>query len=88
MRKSFLAATVSVAALALSSSQQLVAQSDVDQQLGRVHFPTSCNGQHPPIPSKIPGSSAPKGSWRSLGHLPPPSIRPIPSGPRHEAVSV
>ena len=44
MRKSLLAATVSVAALALSSSQQpLVAQSDVDQQLGNVHFKTSCN---------------------------------------------
>jgi hypothetical protein len=43
MRKSLLAATVSVAALALSSSQPLVAQSDVDQQLGSVHFQTSCN---------------------------------------------
>ena len=43
MRKSLLAATVSVAALALSSSQPLVAQSDVDQQLGTVHFKTSCN---------------------------------------------
>jgi hypothetical protein len=43
MRKSLLAATVSVAALALSSSQPLVAQSDVDQQLGNVHFQTSCN---------------------------------------------
>ena len=43
MRKSLLAATVSVAALALSSSQPLVAQGDVDQQLGTVHFKTSCN---------------------------------------------
>jgi len=43
MRKSLFAATVSVAALALSSSQPLVAQSDVDQQLGTVHFKTSCN---------------------------------------------
>jgi hypothetical protein len=43
MRKSLLAATVSTAALALSSSQPLVAQSDVDQQLGSVHFQTSCN---------------------------------------------
>jgi tetratricopeptide (TPR) repeat protein len=43
MRKSLLAATVNIAALALSSSQPLVAQSDVDQQLGSVHFQTSCN---------------------------------------------
>jgi len=43
MRKSLLAATVSTAALALSWSQPLVAQSDVDQQLGSVHFQTSCN---------------------------------------------
>ena len=43
MRKSVLAAAASVAALALSSSQPLVAQSDVDQQLGSVHFKTSCN---------------------------------------------
>jgi tetratricopeptide (TPR) repeat protein len=43
MRKSLFAATVSVAALALSSSQPLVAQSDVDQQLGTLHFKTSCN---------------------------------------------
>jgi tetratricopeptide (TPR) repeat protein len=42
MRK-LLAATVSTAALALSWSQPLVAQSDVDQQLGSVHFQTSCN---------------------------------------------
>src|SRR3954467_9987449 len=34
---------VSVAALALSSSQSLVAQSDGDQQLGNVNFKTSCN---------------------------------------------
>jgi tetratricopeptide (TPR) repeat protein len=43
MRKSLLAASVSAAALALSSSQPLVAQSDVDQQLGTVHFLISCN---------------------------------------------
>jgi tetratricopeptide (TPR) repeat protein len=43
MRKSLLAASVSIAALVLSSSQPLVAQSDVDQQLGNVSFKTSCN---------------------------------------------
>jgi len=43
MRKWLLAASVSAAALALSSSQPLVAQGDVDQQLGTVHFQTSCN---------------------------------------------
>jgi hypothetical protein len=43
MRKSLLAAGVSMAALALPSSQPLVAQGDVDQQLGTVHFKTSCN---------------------------------------------
>ena len=42
MRKSLLV-TAGIAALALSSSQPLVAQSDVDQQLGNVHFKTSCN---------------------------------------------
>ncbi len=42
MRKSLLAAAVSTAALALSSSQPLVAQTEVDQQLGSVHFQTSC----------------------------------------------
>lgn len=42
MRKSLLAASLSMAALALPTSQ-LVAQSDVDQQLGNVHFQTSCN---------------------------------------------
>ena len=41
MRKSLLGFTV--AALALSTSQPLVAQDDVDQQLGNVHFKTSCN---------------------------------------------
>src|SRR3954469_11145038 len=41
MRKSLFG--VSVAALALSSSQPLVAQSDGDQQLGNVNFKTSCN---------------------------------------------
>ena len=43
MLKSLLAATVSAAALALSSSQPAVAQTDVDQQLGTLHFATSCN---------------------------------------------
>src|SRR5215213_6703252 len=43
MRTSWLAATVSVAVLAFSSSQPLVAQGEVDQQLGTVHFKTSCN---------------------------------------------
>jgi tetratricopeptide (TPR) repeat protein len=43
MRKSLFAASVSIAALALSSSQPLLAQSDVDQQLGNVQFQTSCN---------------------------------------------
>ena len=41
MRKSFLGLTV--AALALSTSQPPVAQGDVDQQLGNVNFKTSCN---------------------------------------------
>ena len=41
MRKSLFG--VSVAALALSSSQPLVAQSEGDQQLGNVNFKTSCN---------------------------------------------
>jgi tetratricopeptide (TPR) repeat protein len=43
MRKSLLAAVISITALALSTSQPLVAQSDADQQLGNVHFKTSCN---------------------------------------------
>src|SRR5262245_58176507 len=43
MQKVLLAITVSTVALAFSSSQPLVAQSDVDQQLGTVHFQTSCN---------------------------------------------
>src|SRR5438876_8215994 len=42
MRKLLLAA-VSISALALSSSQPLIAQGDIDQQLGTVHFQTSCN---------------------------------------------
>jgi tetratricopeptide (TPR) repeat protein len=41
MRKSLF--SVTIAALALSGSQPVVAQSDVDQQLGSVHFKTSCN---------------------------------------------
>src|SRR5215207_10106250 len=43
MRKSLLAASVSIAALGLSSSGPTSAQSDADQQLGNVHFETSCN---------------------------------------------
>ena len=43
MLKLVLAATVSVTALVLSASQPLVAQGDVDQQLGNVHLETSCN---------------------------------------------
>src|SRR3954454_15225375 len=43
MRKSLLAASVSLAALGLSSSGPTSAQSNVDQQLGNVHFETSCN---------------------------------------------
>jgi hypothetical protein len=42
MRNTLLAA-ISISALTLSSSQSLVAQSDVNQQLGNVHFETSCN---------------------------------------------
>ncbi|KRR11475.1 hypothetical protein CQ12_21910 [Bradyrhizobium jicamae] len=41
MRKSLLASTV--ATLTLSTSQPLLAQDDVDRQLGQVHFKTSCN---------------------------------------------
>lgn len=43
MRKLWLAASVSAAALALSSSQLVQAQDNVDQQLGNVHFETTCN---------------------------------------------
>jgi tetratricopeptide (TPR) repeat protein len=43
MRKPLLAAGISVAVLALALSQPLVAQSNVDQQLGNVHFQTSCS---------------------------------------------
>ncbi len=43
MRKSTFAVTVGLAALALSSSEPLVAQGDVDQQFGVVNFETSCN---------------------------------------------
>jgi tetratricopeptide (TPR) repeat protein len=43
MWKSFFATSVSAAALALALSQPMVAQSDVDQRLGIVHFQTSCN---------------------------------------------
>jgi hypothetical protein len=41
MRKSLF--PVIVAGLAVSASQPLVAQNDVDEQLGSVHFKTSCN---------------------------------------------
>ena len=41
MRKSLLG--FAVAALTLSTSQPLFAQDDVDQQLGSLHFKTSCN---------------------------------------------
>jgi hypothetical protein len=43
MRKSVVLATAGAAALALSSSQPALTQSDLDQQLGNVHFKTSCN---------------------------------------------
>jgi tetratricopeptide (TPR) repeat protein len=43
MRKSLLAASVSIATLALSSSQPTVAQNSADHQLGNVQFQTSCN---------------------------------------------
>ena len=43
MRKSLLATAVSITALTLSSSQPLVAQTDLDQQFGTVQFETSCN---------------------------------------------
>ena len=43
MRKSVVVATAGAAALALSSSQPALPQADVDQQLGSVHFKTSCN---------------------------------------------
>src|SRR5215203_3264936 len=42
MRKSVVLAAAG-AAFALSSSQPALAQADVDQQLGNVHFETSCN---------------------------------------------
>ncbi len=41
--RNVLLAAVSISALALSSSQPLVAQGEADQQLGNVHFETSCN---------------------------------------------
>jgi len=41
MRKSLLGVTI--AALALTTAQPLLAQDDVDQQLGTLHFKTSCN---------------------------------------------
>jgi tetratricopeptide (TPR) repeat protein len=43
MRTSMVVAVAGAAALALSSSQPASAQGDVDQQLGSVHFKTSCN---------------------------------------------
>jgi len=41
--RSLLLAAASISALTLSSSQPLVAQGDIDQQLGNVHLQTSCN---------------------------------------------
>ncbi len=41
--RNILLAAVSILALALSSSQPLVAQGDIDQRLGNVHLQTSCN---------------------------------------------
>ena len=43
MHKSLLAASVSIVALSLSSSQPARSQADVDQQLGNVSFEISCN---------------------------------------------
>jgi hypothetical protein len=43
MRKSLFAAIIGSAALALPSSQPLLAQGDLDRQLGSVNFQTSCN---------------------------------------------
>src|SRR3954468_16946847 len=43
MRKSLLLITVSAAALTLSSLQIALGQTEADQQLGNVHFATSCN---------------------------------------------
>src|SRR3954469_795485 len=43
MRKPVIVAAAGAAAFALSSSQPALPQADVDQQLGNVHFKTSCN---------------------------------------------
>lgn len=43
MRKSVVVAAAGAAAFALGSSQPASTQGDVDQQLGSVHFKTSCN---------------------------------------------
>jgi len=43
MRKSLVVAAIGSAALALGPSQPVLAQANVDQQLGSVHFQTSCN---------------------------------------------
>src|SRR5262245_5666919 len=43
MRKSVVIAVAGVAAFALSSFRPASSQGDVDQQLGTVHFKTSCN---------------------------------------------
>ena len=43
MRKSLLTATAGLAALTLVSPGPIAAQSEADQQLGNVHFETSCN---------------------------------------------
>src|SRR5689334_7881319 len=43
MRKAVIVAATGAVAFALSSSQPASPQADVDQQLGNVHFQTSCN---------------------------------------------
>src|ERR1700759_2847254 len=43
MRKSVALAAAGAAALMVSSPAPIVAQGDTDQQLGNVHFQTSCN---------------------------------------------
>ena len=43
MRRFAIVGTTCAAALLLSSAAPIVAQTDTDQQLGNVHFETSCN---------------------------------------------
>jgi tetratricopeptide (TPR) repeat protein len=43
MLRSLLATSAGIMALTVSSSPSVIAQGDVDQQLGSVHFKTSCN---------------------------------------------